>query len=184
MMDRLQYIANTNPQYAEDIQQFLIYNPEFGYMLPYVSLTHRAPHPRNVESAKDCLKYYVCNAGVRADYGEQLAQDVLKGDYSRLGSKLSTIKAIDGMEQPIVSADIDKINIKGIGPGCKTFVKQMYFNDNNDVSYCTDITFRKGLAKIYKRELVSVKEAERLVSGWQGQKYVGSMFVAQAYSYT
>lgn len=185
-MDRLLYIRSINPTYADDIEDFLMKNDEFCKLLPLVALSCVPTHVGEFTSAKECLKYYVYCSGVRADYGEKLYEEVKNNNYANLKSKLKIIQEIDAINEPNTPSDIDNLIIKGVGDGCKIFVKQMYFNDNSDGVYPTDRVFRKGLAKIYNKTEVSVDEAKQIIALWKisgAKTYIGGMFTSQAASY-
>ncbi len=164
---RLIAIGDLNPIYASDILTFIELNPVFEKYLPIASITPKAlidfPEPN---AKKDCLKYYVCFAGVRNDYGNKCWNDVQKGDYSQLKKKRGTIEAIDKLSDDFSVEDARSIS--GIGDGAITFLKQMVLNDFSDCVYPTDISFRKGLKKIYSLDHVpNVQEAKKIVSTWK-----------------
>lgn len=189
-MDRLEYIFKKDPEWAlqraepgSAIAEFLCENPEFKSYLKYVALTRKAEIPKELKTIKDMLKYYVSFAGVNANYGSKVYQLAMKGEYSTLTEKKRLIlQEIDQLPEITTMEAFEKINIKGVGEGAKSFVQQHYFNDVN-MSYPTDRIFQKGLAKIYGRESITISQAKTLISQWKGQKSVGSMFCFQVANY-
>lgn len=181
--DRLKHILSIDRKYGNDIIEFLTQNPIFVDYLKVIPFSPRSSTKHT--SVKDAIKYYVCHAGVRNDYGDRLFSEVKRGCYDNLKSKLATILEIDKLPDIKSSADVDSIQIKGVGPGCKTYIKHNLFNDFENATYETDLIFRKGLSKIYKLPGVcTVTEAKRITKTWTGPKYVGTVLCFQAHHYT
>ena len=178
---RLAMIFDTSEEYGIDILSFVDNHPEFNRFLPIVSLT-TGPTDLSFKSSKEALKYYVCFAGVNTRYGEVLWNKVQQGDYSTLKSKLNTITAIDQLDE---NASIDSIDIKGVGPGCKTFAKQHVLNDYKNATYESDRIFRKGIQIIYNLDhFPTIREVKSITSTWEKDlKYIGTMFSFQAVHY-
>jgi hypothetical protein len=183
-MERLMAIFELDQAYGLDIVTFISHQAEFEPYLRYVSLTKQAENVTQFTGdVRESLRYYVCFAGVRTAYGQQLYEMVKVGDYSHLKSKLPTIQAIDALPPITTVAQIDALNIKGVGPGAKTFAKEALGDISNTV-YPTDLIFRKGLAKIYGLATVpTVAAATNIVKTWTGPLYVGTMFAFQAANY-
>lgn len=182
-MDRLSFILKINPSWGLAIQEFVMLNPEFGPFLKYAALKGTADVPEELKTIRDMLLYYVSFAGVNTSYGQKAWQWVKTGQLDKLTpKKRSIIENILALPTITTIKEFDKIDIKGVGEGAQTFVRQFYFNDTN-IIYPTDRIFQKGMCLIYHLDKVSVGEAKHLANQWKGQKSVGSMFCFQAANY-
>ena len=182
-MDRLEYIFKKDAEWGSAIVEFLCENPLFKPYLKYVALTRKAEIPKELKTIKDMLKYYVAFAGVNANYGQKILPSVLKSDYTDLTEKKRVImQVIDQLPEITTLEAFEKVSIKGVGEGAKSFIHQHFFNDVN-MTYPTDRIFQKGLAKIVNVKSVTVTEAKALSTQWKGQKSVGTMFCYQVANY-
>lgn len=70
---RLSFIAETNPEWFSYIMDFVEKNPVFS---PYLYMAALEPtnqrHENFPNSVKQAVLYYICFAGVRANFGEKL----------------------------------------------------------------------------------------------------------------
>jgi hypothetical protein len=194
--ERLELIALTNPDYYADIVTFITENPEFIPFLPIVALSPRGKSTSNPEimamlkekGIKTGLIFYACMAGVRVAYGEKIFLHVMRGEMEKLTEKkrkiiTDIIEQVNEDELKSVQDIDEKLKgIKGVGDGARTFLKDVYFFDENIV-YPTDRIFQKGLKRIYKLEKLGVAGAKKICNGWKGKKYIGTMFTWQAATY-
>lgn len=191
--ERLEWIKRMNPGYAKDIEEFLRLNPIFEKVFKYVALSPEPEIPMELGTIEQFLIYYVCHSGVCTDYGTKLWTSINEGkdgvvppEMKIPAGKQSTITAIKELcskkASPWTISDIEKLEIKGVGPGAKAFVKQGYFH-SKDVVMPTDRVFQKGMKKIYGLDTLTVSKATSLANKWKGHKYIGNMFCFQAAHY-
>ena len=182
-MDRLFIISQINPSWGASIKEFVKLNPEFQPCLPYVALNRVADIPKELKTIKDMLIYYASFAGVNTNYGQKAWEWAKTNQLEKLTAKKRLIIE-DVLKLPNITtfAEFEKINIKGVGEGAHTFIRQHYFH-HTDIIYPTDRVFQKGLCRIYQLDKVTVSQAKNLCNQWKGEKSVGSMFCFQIANY-
>jgi len=182
---RLTHIAENDLEYYQDIMDFIQQNNEFEPYLVYVTLenptTIKLP---SLVTVKDHLLFYVAQAAVSPSYGAKVYDWVKNGDLTKLTAKkrseienvlnyphYNNIKNVD---------DVDTIDIKGVGDGAKSFVKQYYFGIKNICLY-SERRFQKGLSIVCKRK-ITTSEAKKISEAWTN-KHIGYMLCLQIGDY-
>jgi hypothetical protein len=153
--------------------------------MKYVPLTRLSQIPNNLKTISDLLIYYASYAGVRANYGTQVHSWIKSGQIEKLTQKKRTvIKAIQAYNwTEVTSLEVfEKVKIKGVGEGAKSFIREHYFNEISQ-TYPTDRVFQRGLCHIYNLSLVTVTQAKNIISTWKGRVDVGSAFCFQVANY-
>jgi hypothetical protein len=182
-MDRFTAICLYSPAWGASVKEFVTLNPEFKPFLKYTAVNREADIPSELKTIKDMLLYYVSFAGVNTNYGEKVWTWVKAGQLDKLTAKKRAI-IDDILKLPEITNidEFDKIDIKGVGDGAHTFVRQHYFHDKN-IIYPTDRIFQKGICKIYGIDKITATQAKHKANLWKGEKSVGSMFCFQAAHY-
>lgn len=184
-MNRLSYVANTNPEWAQTIIRFFEAYPEFAdysYRLP---LRPIEPVPyTNVNNLFQAVLHYVCATGVRYSYAvaqwitvyeainvdtwEQIMVNVeaLRNNpviqnkkrelYYQLCSFMNQ-NGIDHISLSVSHLPLLQKNVKGIGEGCVAWCRK-YFSTEDDCVEYTDIGFKKGFLKLYKKDSLSERK--------------------------
>lgn len=191
---RLNYIAETNPEWFSYIMDFVESNNEF---LPYLYMAAIQPTNQKHEffptTVKQAILYYICYAGVRSEFGQKLWLIVkdLTTKEQVLASTVISPKKKEYLSQAIQIKDdfsIDQLKttkIAGIGVSGIAFIHKNFSSEiASDLVEYTDIGVLGGLQKIYKlASRPSPKEALEIISKWKGKKSVGNMFCTQVYHY-
>lgn len=216
---RLELIEKYDPNYAYEIIEFFGNNPEFqqyGKMIPilrnpvgyglYPFEEKKEHHARNF---LEFLLYYICEAGVRAEYGAEQWDKIYPFLRRTNYNLIDMIENVEGVqpgkketyqqlhtfliennirptELSINHIDTLVENVKGIGAGAKAFLEQIFAEDHgrNSVEY-TDIGFIKGFCKIYGYDYKTQKPTKKQIcdqiSKWGECKGIGSKMCRQVY---
>ena len=194
--NRLTYISNTNPIWFSYIIDFVERNPIFKQYLYMVALEPKMNQfkDRNFpKTIKKAILYYICFAGVRADFGNKLwlLVKTLKTKKEILESPLIPPKKKEYLSKAIELPDNfsleDLLNTKvgGIGVSGIAFINNIFSAQivSENVEY-TDICVLEGLKKIYNLEnRPTPKEALDIINTWGVNKSIGNMFSIQACNY-
>ena len=203
-MDRLNSIAQLDPEWYMIIENFLLTNPEFG---PYVYLI---PLKRPIHNQSLRPKYfiehllrYISETGVNSNYAMKqwsLIKKCLESNNYDMGIMLSLIgDQLQPKKRQIYSDLWDKVKpigplhytldhllqtkIKGVGQGCIGQLKQFWSTDNNAVEI-TDRGFVLGFSKVYNLDKKATpKQISEKVGTWGENKIVGSLLCTQIYHY-
>jgi len=191
---RLNYIANTNPEWFSHIMDFLENNNEF---LPYSHLVALEPtnakHEHFPTTIKQAILYYICFAGVRSEFGQKLwltvrdmatKEQVLFSTVISAKKKEYLSKAIQ-IQDDFTLEMLKNTKIAGIGVSGIAFIHKNFSGEAaSDLVEYTDIGILSGLQKVYKLATrPTPKEALAIVNKWKGKKSVGNMFCSQVYHY-
>ena len=191
---RLSYIAQKNPEWFRFIMDFVEKNPEF---MPYLYMSAIEPtnqkHEHFPKTAKQAILYYICFAGVRANFGQKLWLIVkdLKTKDQVLESKVISAKKKQYLSSAIELSDdfsleqLKSTKIAGIGVSGIAFITRNFSEIvADDLVEYTDIGILGGIQKIYKLQTrPTPKQALEIINKWQGSKSVGNMFCNQAFHY-
>lgn len=192
---RLSFIAETNPEWFSYIMNFVEKNPVFS---PYLYMAVLEPtnqcHENFPNSVKQAVLYYICFAGVRANFGEKLWLTVK--DLTTKEQVLAST-AISPKKKQYLSAAIElpdnfsieqlkTTKIAGIGVSGIAFITRNFSNViADDLVEYTDIQILGGIQKIYQLPTrPTPKQALEIVKTWKGPKSVGNMFCNQAFHYS
>jgi hypothetical protein len=200
-MERVQFISQHNPLWAVQILEFCETHPEFKPYLKFASITKRPvgfgknpgeprPPPETPKTVLEFLKYHVCGAGVRRDYGQALWRKIkgktpeqIQSDPSITEKKKSILVPLSKLKSDLKIQQVDSIDIKGVGIGAKKFAKSM-FTEYDDYIDATDSAFRIGVAMVYGLEKrASPKQIREITQNWTKNAAVGTMICNQIYSY-
>lgn len=107
-MNRLETLLTLDPQYAQDVIQFVSDNPEFAPFIEYVSFTRRSLCPVQ-QSIKELLTYYVCHAGVSVQQG----QKYYNNPEERPLTKQQTISLINQLPDHMSREEVLQLKNKG-----------------------------------------------------------------------
>lgn len=175
-MERLNFIAQYNFEWACKINQFVQQYPEFEPYLYLVPLNPIEPIPyTNVNNLFQAVLHYICAVGVRYSYAinqwtiiyeminKETWEEILLGvEQIRINPNIqpkkreiyyNLCKFMDEQElthETIKTKHLKLLqqNIKGIGDGCIAWCRKYFTYDDDCVEY-TDIYFKKGFKKIY-----------------------------------
>lgn len=217
--ERLSYLFHVNPDYASEILELMIHNPEFlsiGHLIPLterpVNFNLNKNEPYNVNAPANVfefLLYYIAEAGVNANYGNQQWNKIR--DYIRLHKADPLTNLVSSVDlQPKkqqVYNDLNKIlikhninpydltltqvisfkkEVKGIGDGCITFLQSLYatkFTNETTLPNYSDIGFQKGFMKFYKMDKKPTKkQVFEKSKDWSNIRVVNALMM-QCYHY-
>lgn len=184
-MDRLEFIAINDPEWAVMISEFLDKFPEFSKYRAIAPATRRAI-PQNEEwipkTLFETVIYYACASAVRYEYAVEQYKVIIiflrSSDWITLNSQFynflmsSTItnkkktlywdifhwmcqKGITNKTLTVKQALAMKDDIKGLGDGYYSFIKGNFSEDDDCIEY-TDINFRKGFMKVYGTDNLTI----------------------------
>ena len=200
-MDRLQFVAEYDPLWAVQIQEFFEDHPEFNAYMKYAPMTKRPvgfginkgePTPKDgtPKTINEFLQHYVCEAGVRREYGHWLFDRVKGKTWQDIehDDKITDKKKkvlVEVFKLPVLTRweQVMELNIKGVGIGAKNFIRSM-FSDFDDYIDSTDLAFKIGIQIVYgldKRPTPS--KIKELTKTWTKNAVVGSAMCRQIYRY-
>jgi hypothetical protein len=207
-MNRLNYIAETNPTWAVTISCFLEEYPEFKPYLYLVPLSPHNPCPYpGIHTFFHAIIHYICASGVRYDYAAKqwnvLTPLIAGNDWELIVYHLSFQNELLQKKKKPIYMDLCNYmnqsnlthetinlthltdirnNINGIGDGCVAWCKKYFSVDDDCVEY-TDITFKKGFQIIYGTTKTSEmkKKSEEWVNKGFGR--IGNLMTMQVGGY-
>jgi hypothetical protein len=199
-LSRLAFVASVDPEWYTKVIAFLETNPEFHSYAHLTSLHDRpvgfgktpgeTAKPDMPITMKEYVMYYSAHAGVREAYGFALwkkvrgrSADEICSDPSITDKKKSVLCEVAKLPELTTLEEVDTIVIKGVGTGCKKFIRVM-FSDNDDWVDSTDLYFTKGMQKIYNLDKRPTQKQKLTISSkWACYKKVGTMYCNQVASY-
>ncbi len=208
---RLQVIAQFNPEWYSRIVAFVAENPEFEILLPYSSLTefergfnknpgepYDPEAPRNIF---ETLIYSVAASGVKMVYGYKQYKQII--GYLRSVNYLEENMVFPFTVQPkkhqvykdlintllrndIITSEMTLEHLEIVkkvkGIGVTSLsLCHHLYGDGQLVPY-SDRNFIKGFCKLYKMSKVSKRQIMEITNKWKDKK-VGTMFVYQCCHY-
>lgn len=191
---RLMIISQFDPLWAIAISEFVEMNPEFGTYLHMASLSYSPPLPSFYpQTVKQGVMFYICQAGVRAQYGHDLYKIVknLKiqsdiDDHKGISQKKKEyLREAILLHDNISVEEVINRKIKGFGVGGTCWIK-LHFSDRMELEEFeyTDIGIQKGLMYLYKlKKRPTPAEARKYGEKWKKNKTVGNMFCFQIYGH-
>lgn len=194
---RLSIISRTDPQYYNDIIDFI--KNDFPEIEPFAYLS-ALENPKNMKfdhlkTIKDHLIFYVAQSGVSPSHGRNVYNWVINNQLDKLTVKkrgeINNVLNYANYDKINTIEDVDNIKIKGVGNGAKGFVKQFYFNERN-ICLWTERRFQKGLSFVLENasknknqsetvecfKKLKQKDYETISNKWK-HKYIGYMLCLQ-----
>lgn len=181
---RLTLIGLVDQSWREDVEMFVLLNPEF---VPFLHVApgsngrgHHGLYDSKPNDVKEFLKYYAMQAGVNRRYGHKMWDEyVSKGQYDKLTEKKRLImQGVDALP-PITTADeLRKVKVKGVGVGGINAALNKFFGV--DVVAYSDRAF----GVVYEHmtgDKNTPSRVKKWVEGWQGRKEVGEAFMFAIY---
>lgn len=209
--ERLSLIASINLTWYQEIVSFVEENPEFGVLIPYVSLTkypigfNKNPGERFAPDAPrnifETLIYSIAAAGVNMDYGHKQYKQIV-----------TYLRSVDFFEENIefpfkiqpkkiqIYKDLinillqNNIDINQMKMSDLELVKQVkgigvtaislceeLYGDGQTIPY-TDRQWCIGFSKLYNISKPTKKQILDITNKWTNKK-VGIMFICQCYYY-
>ena len=195
-MNRLEYIAQTNPSWAIKIREFMDSYPIFApyeFMVP-LSPSSQIPY-HNVNSLFEAILHYTCATGVRYSYAvkqwEMIYPLINHSDWETILSNAERLRnntSIQNKKREIYynicrfmsennlnhntlntsHLKLLQKNVSGIGIGCVAWCKKYFTCDEDCVEY-TDIYFVKGFQTLYQTNSISLRK--KMSAEWTQRKF-------------
>lgn len=202
-MNRLTFMQ---PEWATTVTIFVEEYPEFKPYLYLAPLNCVEPIPyENVNTLFEAIVHYICAVGVRYDYAikqwkyiypfintDNWTTIIENVDSFRVDVKIQNKKReiyynlcqfmnennLTHKNLTTTHLKMLQKNVKGVGDGCVAWCKKYFTFDDDCVEY-TDINFKKGFAKVYGVETLSLRKKKAIE--WQQKKFgrIGSLMVLQ-----
>lgn len=199
---RLEFIKMVDPDWGQEIENFVIQNNEFIPYLGIVPINNKPLELNEINNLFEDILYCMCSCGVNAKFGYNLYLKVktflnIKYPCQDFDFKISETKRkyikslIDNLLQNNIkpselSFDLfvkhDFQKIKGIGETTLSIIFSKY-NDDWSILPLTDRNIISSIKKVYGANIKTKKEIINISKTWSNTK-VAVAFLRNIYNYT